>query len=73
MNSFSVTCGNLRKKTKREVISWPFLIMAGVWALWQPNTQIYPTFALDMITVTVIWTGATPEDVETAITMPIEQ
>jgi multidrug efflux pump subunit AcrB len=49
------------------------MIMAGVWALDQLNTQIYPTFALDMITVTVIWTGATPEDVETAITIPIEQ
>jgi len=49
------------------------MIMAGVSALSQLNTQIYPTFALDQIIVSVIWTGATPEDVETAITMPIEQ
>ncbi|HDN25597.1 MAG TPA: efflux RND transporter permease subunit [Thioploca sp.] len=33
------------------------MIMAGVWVLGKLNTQIYPTFALDMITVTVIWTG----------------
>ncbi|KHD08444.1 hypothetical protein PN36_06670 [Candidatus Thiomargarita nelsonii] len=34
------------------------MIMAGISALGQLNTQIYPTFALDQITVTVILTRA---------------
>ncbi len=49
------------------------MIMAGIWALSKLNTQFLPNFALDFITVVVIWTGATAEDVETSITVPIEQ
>ncbi len=49
------------------------MIMSGIWALSKLNTQFLPNFALDFITVTVVWTGATAEDVETSITVPIEQ
>jgi multidrug efflux pump subunit AcrB len=49
------------------------MIMAGIWALSKLNTQFLPNFDLDVINVTVVWTGATAEDVETSVTMPIEQ
>lgn len=49
------------------------MIMAGVWALSKLNTQFLPNFALDFINVTVVWTGAAAEDVETSITSPIER
>ena len=49
------------------------MLLSGVWALNQLNTQSLPNFALDIISVTVLWTGATAEDVETSITSPIEQ
>ncbi len=49
------------------------MILAGVWALSKLNTQFLPNFALDIITVMVVWTGATAEDVESSITVPIEQ
>lgn len=49
------------------------MIMAGVWALTKLNTQFLPNFALDIISVRVIWTGASAEDVENSITTPIEQ
>jgi len=49
------------------------MIMGGVWALSKFNTQFLPNFALDVITVTVMWTGAAAEDVEISITRPIEQ
>jgi multidrug efflux pump subunit AcrB len=49
------------------------MIMAGIWGLSKLNTQFLPNFALDFITVMVVWTGATAEDVETSVTIPIEQ
>lgn len=49
------------------------MLMLGVWALSKMNTQFFPNFALDFITVSVTWRGASTEDVETAITRPIEQ
>ena len=49
------------------------MIMSGIWALSKLNTQFLPNFALDFISVTVIWTGATAEDVEIAISVALEQ
>lgn len=49
------------------------MILAGVWALSKLNTQFFPNFTLDIITVSVEWRGAAAEDVETAITVPLEQ
>jgi len=49
------------------------MILAGVWALTKLNTQVFPSFALDFINVNIAWRGASAEDVETAITSPIEQ
>ena len=49
------------------------MILAGAWALNRLNTQFFPTFDIDFITVTVKWTGASAEDVAAAITEPIER
>ena len=49
------------------------LILLGSWALSKLNTQFFPSFELDIITVRVIWSGASAEDVETGITIPLEQ
>ncbi|MBE9561756.1 MAG: efflux RND transporter permease subunit, partial [Proteobacteria bacterium] len=49
------------------------MIMSGFLALSKFNTQFLPNFALDVITITVVWNGATAEDVEESITKPIEQ
>jgi len=49
------------------------LIMLGIWSLLKLNTQFFPNFALDVINVRVIWSGASAEDVEQAITIPLEQ
>ena len=49
------------------------MLLSGVWALSKLNTQFLPNFALDIVTVTVLWTGATAEDVQISITRPIEQ
>ena len=49
------------------------MLLAGVWALPKLNTQFFPSFELDFIRVNVAWSGATAEDVESAITDIIEE
>ncbi len=49
------------------------MLLAGLLSLTRLNTQFFPNFELDMITVSVVWSGASAEDVEQAITIPLEQ
>ncbi len=49
------------------------MILAGVLGLKKLNVQFFPNFELDTITVTTIWSGASAEDIETGITIPLEQ
>jgi len=49
------------------------MILAGALALKKLNVQFFPTFELDTISVSTIWSGASAEDIETGITIPLEQ
>ena len=49
------------------------MLLVGAWALTRLNTQFFPTFDVDFVTIGVKWTGASAEDVEAAITDPIER
>lgn len=49
------------------------MLLAGIWALANLNKQFFPSFELDFVNVRVVWTGASAEDVESAITNPIEE
>ena len=49
------------------------MIMAGLWSLYKLNTQFFPNFALDVVSVSVVWPGAAAEDIESSIVMPMEQ
>lgn len=49
------------------------MLLSGVWALQKLNTQFMPSFDLNFVTVRVLWPGAGAEDVETGITVPLEQ
>lgn len=49
------------------------LVLCGLWAISKLNTQFLPTFELDVIQVQVAWPGASADDIEQAITIPIEQ
>ena len=48
------------------------MIVAGVWALGQLTRQLLPTFGLNYINITIVWSGASAEDVEALVTQPIE-
>jgi multidrug efflux pump subunit AcrB len=49
------------------------LIVAGLVSLTRLNTQFFPNFALDFVTVRVEWRGASAEDVEDSISSRVEQ
>jgi len=49
------------------------MIILGAYSLTKLNKQFFPNFALDYISVRVIWPGASAEDVERSITVPLEQ
>ena len=48
------------------------MILAGIWATGQLTRQVMPTFQLNVITIQVVWPGSSAEDVESAITQPLE-
>jgi len=49
------------------------MLLSGAFALTKLNIQFFPNATLDVITVRVVWTGASAEDVEVGITTPLEQ
>lgn len=49
------------------------MVLAGLMSLTRLNTQFFPTFALDVVTVRVEWRGASAEDVEDSISSRVEQ
>lgn len=48
------------------------VFILGFMALMRLNTQFLPNFNVDMVTVTTVWPGGGPADIERAITTPIE-
>ena len=49
------------------------MLLVGAWALTRLNTQFFPTFDVEYVTIDVGWTAAPAEDMEAAITEPIER
>ena len=49
------------------------MLMAGFWSLKQLNTQFFPTFNIDYVTVRTVWSGASAGDVEELITISLEK
>ncbi len=48
------------------------LILAGLFSAWRLNTQFFPTINVPVITVSVVWPGASAEDVEKNILDALE-
>ena len=49
------------------------MLLAGAIALKNLNIQFFPNFDLDTISVSASWSGASAEDIESGITIPLEQ
>lgn len=48
------------------------MIIAGLWATSQLTRQLLPAFAINIVTVSVDWPGASAQDVESSVTQPLE-
>jgi len=48
------------------------MLLSGMMALGSLNTQFFPSFEVEVVSVRVIWSGATPEDVERSIIVQLE-
>ena len=49
------------------------MILSGVIALQKLNVQFFPNFELDIISISTTWSGANSEDIESGVTVPLEQ
>ena len=49
------------------------LVVGGFYASTQIKKEVFPEFELDMVTVSVTYSGASPEDVEQGIVLPVEE
>ena len=49
------------------------VLFFGCWALFSLNTQFLPSFSLNIVNVRVAWPGASPQDVEQGLTLPLEE
>ena len=49
------------------------MLLGGVLGLSRMNIQFFPTFDLDVVSVRTVWSGASAEDIEQGITIPLEQ
>ena len=49
------------------------MLLSGAWALSNLNAQFFPNFEIEVATVRTVWSGASAEDVERSITVPMEQ
>ena len=49
------------------------MLLTGVWGLSNLNVQFFPNFELEVVTARTAWTGASAEDVERSVTIPLEQ
>ncbi len=55
-----------------NLISVIILIIGGI-TVFGLNREVFPNVAFDMVTVSTVYPGATPEDIEKLITVPIEK
>jgi len=49
------------------------MLLSGFLALSKLNTQFFPSYEVEVVTVRVIWSGVPAEDVERSLTIPLEQ
>jgi multidrug efflux pump subunit AcrB len=50
-----------------------FIIMAGIFTVIKMRRELFPQFSLDMIVVSVVYPGSSPEEVEEGICIKIEE
>lgn len=49
------------------------MIVSGIWAIGHLKTQFFPDFAVDRVSVITVWSGATADDIQSSLTLPVER
>ncbi|PCJ22028.1 MAG: acriflavin resistance protein [SAR86 cluster bacterium] len=49
------------------------MVLSGFWAVGSINTQLDPSVEFPIVTISAVWPGASAEDIEQLIVIPIEQ
>ena len=62
----------LEHKTAANLFLMLMLIL-GLYSSKVLNTQFFPTYSVDYITISTEWLGSSPEDIEESIIKPIEE
>ncbi|MGL1904406.1 MAG: efflux RND transporter permease subunit, partial [Fibrobacterales bacterium] len=63
----------MAKHTVASNLLMVMLILGGVMAVFTMKQEVFPEFDLDMVTISVPYPGATPEEVEQGIVLVIEE
>jgi len=50
-----------------------FILVAGLFAVTRMRREMFPQFALDMVNITVVYPGASPEEIEEGIVVKVEE
>jgi len=50
-----------------------FIVVSGVISVFSVNSEVFPEFSLDMVSIEVPYLGAAPEEVEEAVSIRIEE
>jgi len=61
-----------RNRVAANLLMWGLLLGGGVLAL-QIKQEVFPSFQLDIVDISVPYPGASPEEVEEGIVLPIEE
>ena len=49
------------------------MLIIGIVAVFQIRSELLPQFALDKVSISVVWEGASPEEVEKGVCIRIEE
>ena len=49
------------------------MIILGIYSSKVLNTQFFPNYSIDYITINIEWPGASPKDVEESVIKPVEE
>ena len=66
----------IRFMVERGLVVWLvsiFLIALGIFAMMKINREAFPNVNLDLVQITVVQPGASPQEIERLIVIPIEQ
>jgi multidrug efflux pump subunit AcrB len=79
------TLGDTDQDTSRGIFAWfcrnpvaanviiGIVMVVGLWSLFTTKQEVFPEVRLDIVAVTLVYPGASPDEVEKGVTLPAEE